>query len=68
LLSQARIQTDQRERAALYSQVQKILAEDLPYINLFFLDNLLAHSRRVRNLPLSPSGDYDFLTQAEIVR
>lgn len=68
LIYRARRSLDQRERAQLYAQIQKILADDLPYVSLWYLDNVLVHTRRVRNLELSPSGNYDFLIAAEISR
>ena len=43
-----------------------ILATDLPYINLWFLDNVIVHTKRVRNITLNPSGNYDFLKTAEM--
>jgi peptide/nickel transport system substrate-binding protein len=43
-----------------------ILANDLPYINLWFLDNVIVHTKRVHNITLNPSGNYDFLKTAEI--
>lgn len=68
LIDQARRETDQTTRKRLYAEVQQILATDLPYINLWFLDNVLVHTRRVGNVPLNPSGNYDFLKTAEITR
>jgi peptide/nickel transport system substrate-binding protein len=66
LIDQARRETDQNIRKQLYAEVQRILATDLPYIDLWFLDNVLVHTRRVRNVTLNPSGNYDFLKTAEI--
>jgi len=66
LIKQSRSETDLEQRKALYADIQTILATDLPYINLWFLDNVLVHTRRVRNLTLNPSGNYDFLKTAEI--
>ena len=45
---------------------KRILAEDLPYLNLWYLDNVLVHSKRVKNLSLNPPGNYDFLKTAEL--
>lgn len=67
LIAQARGEIDQKERAKLYDQIQQILANDLPYINLWYLDNVAVHNRRVKNLHLSPSGDYNFLKTVELV-
>jgi len=66
LIEQARRETDQSVRAHLYAGVQEILANDVPAINLWYLDNVLVHTRRVRNVSLNPSGNYDFLKTAEI--
>ena len=66
LIDQARRETDQNVRRRLYFEVQEILARDVPYVNLWYYDNVLVHSRRVRNLTLNPSGNYDFLKTAEI--
>jgi len=66
LLEQARVETDLATRKQMYADVQRILAEDVPYINLWYLDNVLVHNRRVGNLNMSPSGNYDFLRTAEL--
>jgi peptide/nickel transport system substrate-binding protein len=46
--------------------VQRILADELPSINLWYLDNVLVHNKRVRNLKLNPAGNFDFLRTAEL--
>jgi peptide/nickel transport system substrate-binding protein len=67
LIDEARRKSDENVRKRLYAEVQEILAQDVPYINLWYFDNVLVHTRRVRNLTLNPSGNYDFLKTAEIV-
>jgi peptide/nickel transport system substrate-binding protein len=67
LIDQARRETDQSIRKRLYAEVQEILAQDVPAINLWYLDNVLVHNRRVRELTLNPSGNYDFLKTAELI-
>jgi len=66
LIDTARREVDPIARKPLYAEVQRILADDLPYINLWYLDNVLVHTRRVRNLKLNPAGNYDFLRTAEL--
>ena len=66
LIDQARHELDQNTRKQLYAEIQRILADELPYINLWYFDNVLVHSKRVRNLTLNPSGNYDFLKTAEL--
>jgi len=66
LIDKARREIDPQVRKPLYAEVQRILAEDVPYINLWYFDNVLVHTRRVRNLKLNPAGNYDFLRTAEL--
>lgn len=67
LIDQARRELDQNKRKQLYAEIQRILANDLPYVDLWYQDNVLVHSKRVKNLTLNPSGNYDFLKTAELV-
>jgi peptide/nickel transport system substrate-binding protein len=67
LIDQARGEPDQNVRTQIYAEIQQILAEDLPYINLWYFDNVMVHSKRVQNLRLNPPGNYDFLKTAELV-
>jgi peptide/nickel transport system substrate-binding protein len=66
LIDRARREVDPAVRKPLYAEVQSLLAQDLPYINLWYLDNVLVHTRRVRNLKLNPAGNFDFLRTAEL--
>jgi peptide/nickel transport system substrate-binding protein len=62
LTDQIRVEGNQEKRKALCSEVQKILADDLPYIPMWFTDVISVHRRELGDLQLSPTGDYDFLT------
>ncbi len=66
LIDAGRKAIDQEKRKQIYGEVQRILAEDLPYINLWYLDNVLVHTPRIEGIELSPSGNYDFLAKAAI--
>jgi peptide/nickel transport system substrate-binding protein len=66
LIDRARREIDPKVRKPLYTEVQRILADDLPYIDLWYFDNVLVHTRRVRNLKLNSAGNYDFLRTAEL--
>jgi peptide/nickel transport system substrate-binding protein len=66
LLDDARATVDRQRLKADYAGIQRIVAEELPYINLWYFDNVLIHSRRLRNVRLSSSGNYDFLKTAEL--
>ena len=67
LIDQARGELNQNARKQIYAEIQQILADDLPYINLWYLENVMVHTKRVRNLTLNPPGNYDFLKTAELV-
>jgi peptide/nickel transport system substrate-binding protein len=66
LIDQGRSELDQNKRKQIYAEIQHILAEDLPYIDLWYFDTVLVANRRVKNLSLNPSGNYDFLKTAEL--
>ena len=66
LIDEGRRTLDQNKRREIYAEIQHILAIDLPYINLWYFDNVLVTSQRVRNVELSPSGNYDFLVKADL--
>lgn len=68
LLDDAAKSNDQGQRRRDYDQVQQILATDLPSINLWYLDTVLIHNRRLENLQPSSSGNYDFLRTATLRR
>ena len=62
LTDQIRTEMDQEKRKTLCSEAQKLLADDLPYLPLWFTDAISVHRRSLGDIPLSPTGDFDFLT------
>lgn len=68
LIEEGRRTVDEPQRKRIYAEVQRILARDLPYINLWYLDNVLVHSSRVRDVQLGASADYQFLNTAELAQ
>lgn len=62
LTDQIRTEMDQEKRKILCSEVQKILADDLPYLPLWFTDAISVHRKSLGDISLSPTGDFDFLT------
>jgi peptide/nickel transport system substrate-binding protein len=65
LLDQARAESEREKRRVLFGKVQKITAQDLPYISLWFADNISVHRKRISGVQISPTGDYDFLSGIE---
>lgn len=68
LIREGRTTLDQEKRRDIYAEIQRILAEELPYINLWYLDNVLVHTNRVRGITVNPAGNYDFLKTAELAQ
>jgi peptide/nickel transport system substrate-binding protein len=60
LIDQIRGEMDQTKRKELCGEVQKIVAEELPYLPLWYVDVVSVH-RRGLDVTLTPTGDFDFL-------
>ena len=56
-----RVERNQPKRKELTSEGQKIVAEDLPYISLWYADVVSVHQRTLCDLTFSPTNDYEFL-------
>jgi peptide/nickel transport system substrate-binding protein len=71
LLAQAAAETGapaevEARRRAEYVEVQKILADELPSIPLWYPDNVVVHTRRVQGVRSSRDGNIDFLRNARV--
>jgi peptide/nickel transport system substrate-binding protein len=66
LLSDAAESESMDRRRADYVEAQQILARDLPAINLWYMDTILVHNRRLTHVVPTPSGSYTFLETAEL--
>jgi peptide/nickel transport system substrate-binding protein len=61
LTEKIRVEMDREKRKILCSEVQKIIAEDLPYVPLWYTDVVSVHRKSLGEVKLTPMGDYDFL-------
>ncbi len=50
---------DMEERKKIYSKIQKIVAEELPYISLWHSDNVVVMSRGLKGFTLYPRGEFN---------
>ncbi len=66
LTDAAASELDPAKRAALYGQVQRILAHDLPYVSLWHEDTVAVMSRRLRDFDVSPFGFLGSLARARV--
>ena len=63
LIELGRREADNELRKPIYHRIQQIVADDLPYVSLWYLDNVAVFNKRLHGMTISPSGDYDFLNQ-----
>lgn len=68
LIAKGRRSVDEKERAAAYATVQETLNRELPYVHLWWGDNVLVHTLRLENVHLTPAGNYDFLRDSTLTR
>jgi peptide/nickel transport system substrate-binding protein len=66
VLDDAASSTDTARRRTDYIEAQQILAHDLPAINLWYMDTVVVHNRRLTHVLPTPSGSFTFLETAEL--
>ncbi|MGC2496585.1 MAG: ABC transporter substrate-binding protein, partial [Acidobacteriaceae bacterium] len=66
LIADAADTTDRQQQIADYRQIQAIAARDLPSLDLWYLDSVIVHNRRLGNIHPNPSGTFDFLRTATL--
>jgi peptide/nickel transport system substrate-binding protein len=60
LIAEIRGELHQEKRKVLCSEVQKIVAEELPYLPMWYVDQVSVHRKGLK-VALTPTGDFDFL-------
>jgi peptide/nickel transport system substrate-binding protein len=68
LIAQERVEMDRDKLKTIIWQIQKIVSDDTPYINLWFNDTVCEHRTRVTNVHLDPAGDYSFLENVRLAQ
>jgi len=66
LIDMARRDVDTERRKAAYQTIQRIVADELPYVSLFYVDNVAVYNKRIRGMKLYPAGEYEFLTDISV--
>jgi peptide/nickel transport system substrate-binding protein len=66
LIAQEAAATDRAMQKAITWQIQEIVDQDEPYINLWFNDTVCAYRDRVSGVTMSPTGDYNFLENVRL--
>jgi ABC-type transport system substrate-binding protein len=54
-------------RKKIYAQVQQLAAEDLPYVSLWWVDNVAVMNRRLVGFDAYPNGSFRSLATLTLV-
>lgn len=68
LLTDATENEDRTKRTADYAEAQQILARELPAFNLWYINTIVVHNRRLTDVVPAPSGSYAFLETARLAQ
>ena len=66
LLEQGRVTLERGERQMIYRSVQRLLAEDLPYVPLWWWKNVIVKQPGLRGFVAYPDGELISLKKAEL--
>ena len=60
LMKAGQVTLDGEERAAIYAQLQQILADEVPYIPLYYASRVVGVRENIAGLEVLPNGSADF--------
>ncbi|MEZ5306944.1 MAG: ABC transporter substrate-binding protein [Pyrinomonadaceae bacterium] len=63
ILEQAMKELDRDKAKVLFQEAQKKIAEDVPLFPLWYASNMIVYNKRVGNVKINASGDWDFVRQ-----
>jgi len=61
LLDEAAVTTDEKRRHKLYGEVQRLIAEEAPYISLWYKTNVAVAQSTLTGIRVPPIADFTFL-------
>ncbi|OGQ34347.1 MAG: hypothetical protein A3F16_01185 [Deltaproteobacteria bacterium RIFCSPHIGHO2_12_FULL_43_9] len=61
LLERGRVTTLFEKRRPIYDKVQEIVANEVPYLSLWYLNNVAAYRKGISGYEMYPNGSYRFL-------
>jgi peptide/nickel transport system substrate-binding protein len=61
LIEAAAKAVDDGERRALYVRAQRLIADDVPYISLWYKTNIAVFGTNVEGVTLTPTAEFTFL-------
>ncbi|MSO20494.1 MAG: ABC transporter substrate-binding protein [Acidobacteria bacterium] len=67
LIERGRMTSNLAERRDAYLKLQSLLNQDLPYIHLWYLDNVAVYDERIAGLQIDPTGNYHFMMELQLI-
>jgi peptide/nickel transport system substrate-binding protein len=62
LVDFGRQELDVQKRVKAYREIQQIVARDLPYVNLFYRNNVCVYNKQVGGVKIYPNANWTYLT------
>jgi len=66
LIDFARRELDIEKRKQAYQEIQRIVAEELPYVSLFHRDNVCVYNKRIEGVKIYPDANWTYLTELSV--
>jgi len=66
LIDFARRELDMEKRKAAYQEIQRIVAEELPYVSLFHRDNVCIYNKRIEGVRVYSDANWTYLTDISV--
>jgi peptide/nickel transport system substrate-binding protein len=66
LIDSGRRNLDVEKRKEAYQEIQRIVAEDLPYVSLLYRDNVCVYNKRIEGVKIYPDANWTYLTSVRI--
>ena len=57
----ARREPDLDVRKQYYADIQRVVSEELPYVSLWYPDNVAVYNKRIQGMWLFPTGNFEFV-------
>ena len=68
LVEFGRKEVDMEKRKQAYGEIQRIVADELPYISLLYMDDICVYTKRIEGMKLYPGGVFAFLLDVRIAK
>jgi peptide/nickel transport system substrate-binding protein len=66
LIDFARRELDMEKRKQAYQEIQRIVAEELPYVSLFYRNNVCVYNKRIKDVKIYQDANWSYLASVRI--